>query len=275
MNLFPEQVSAVGKRQLDAQLQLQLQVLNTVAGSALDGAEQFAALQFATTRNALEKSTELLRQVAAARDPRDLFALTKHARSSFDTLLAYQSRLFGIATAMSGAAVGLPRVVTPAASAALQKLASLPAIADVTDVLDVMDVVADQVEHVVSASSAAPAAAAAHAAAPAAMVDDIIEQTSEVVEALAEQARQEAAEALQAPTSAAPDDAAATPIAELTAVAAAAGHQQPQPSAAPMPDNDGIDVAPVAPAQAQAHAQAASASAPVVTTKSGGRQRKK
>ena len=133
MNLFTEQVSAlgaVGVRQLDTQLQLQMQLLSSAAERAFDSAEQLAALQFATTRGALDTSAELLRQVVAARDPRDLFALSKHARAGFDSMLAYQRRLFSIASAgaLSGSVVGLPRTVTPTASAALQKLASLPAV---------------------------------------------------------------------------------------------------------------------------------------------------
>lgn len=256
MNIFPDQISAVGTRQLEAQLQF----LRSAAGSALDGAEQFAALQFATTRNALASSTEMMREVAAARDPRDLFALSKHTRAQIDSVLAYQSRLFGIASALSGSVVGLPVTVTPTATAALQKLAALPpvtpvaAVTAVTDHIieqsvgdtnaleEVADNTADNTAEMLSAAREVEVEVEAEVQAAPAPVDDIIEQTNEVVEEL--KAQDEAAPSAEAPVFDAPvaeapvaqADSAATapPIAELNAVAAATGHQEPQPSAAPI-----------------------------------------
>ncbi|MDB5959622.1 MAG: hypothetical protein JWP59_916 [Massilia sp.] len=280
MNLFPEQISAVGARQLEAQLQ----IFRSAAGSALDGAEQFAALQFAATRGALEKSTELLRQVAAAKDPRDLFALVGQGQFQLDSVLAYQRKLFGIATAMTSSVTGLPHAVTPAASAAMQKLAALPPVAEVTVVADhIIEQTEEVVEQLADEVTEAPAAAPAAADAPAApaapvepVVDDIIEQTNEVVEELAELPA-DAERPLDAPTSAptsepqTPAPASAEPIAELTPVAAAAGHQEPQPSAAPFTvasSDTPIEVEQVEPPQPM-HA------APVEAAKSGGRQRKK
>jgi len=286
MNLFPDQISAAGARQFDAQLQL----FRIAAGSALDGAEQFAALQFSTTRGALDKSTELLRQVAAARDPRDLLAIVSHGQSHMENLLAYQRKLFGIATAMSGAIAGLPPVLTPAASAALQKLASLPPVASsVTAAAEVaidaaVDAADDIVEH--TADLAAEAAASATTAAAEPEADDIIEQTNEVVEELAaeDEAAEAEAAAADAPTTAAPDSAtpaekhaasADEPIATLSAVAAATGHTTPHPSAAPMDDAGApVQVEQVQVEQVQ-QVQPVDAQAPVSTAKSGGRQRKK
>lgn len=255
MNLFPDQISAAGARQFDAQLQL----FRSAAGSALDGAEQFAALQFATTRGALETSTELLRQVAAARDPRDLFALVKHTRAQFDTVLAYQTRVFGIASAMSRSIVGLPATVTPTASAALQKLAALPPVAAFTTVADQ----AEQASEQLADDTIEMASASAAALAPVA-VDDIIERTNDVVEQLKAE-DEAAASAVEAPTMEAATEAAAQPIAELNAVAAAAGHQEPRPSAAP------IEAAIEAPIQTPMDTPAA---APALA-KSGGKGRKK
>ncbi|WP_426192943.1 TIGR01841 family phasin [Massilia sp. DWR3-1-1] len=226
MNLLPDQMSAAGARQIDAQLQM----LHSVAGSALDGIEQWTALQFTTTRDALEQSTQLLRELAAARDPRDLFALTKQARTQFDNLLTYQSRLFGIATAMSGTVVGLPRAVTPAASAALQKLASLPPVAATTPVQLAIEVdhIIEQTNDVVEAfaDEAAQVAAPAAAPAPAPAADDIIEQTNDVVETLAAEqapAIEEATPPVNAEAAAAPFTVAstATPI-EVESLAPAA-----------------------------------------------------
>lgn len=270
MNLFPEQISAAGARQLEAQLQF----FRSAAGSALDGAEQLAALQFAATRGALEKSTELLRQVAAAKDPRDLLTLANHSHFQLDSMLAYQRKLFGIATAMSGSVIGLPGIVTPAASAALQKLAALPLVASpipspVAEVTLIADRIIEETNEVVEqlADDTAEALAAAPAPAPVTPppVDDIIEQTNEVVETLAADAESVAA----APTIEAAAQAAAEPIAELTAVAAATGHQEPQPSAAPFTvgsSDTPIEVEQVEPVDA---------APPVAGAKSGGRPRKK
>ena len=195
MNLFPEQISAAGARQLEAQLQF----FRSAAGSALDGAEQLAALQFAATRGALEKSTELLRQVAAAKDPRDLLTLANHSHFQLDSMLAYQRKLFGIATAMSGSVIGLPGIVTPAASAALQKLAALPPVASpVAEVTLIADRIIEETNEVVEQladDTAEALAAAARARVPVTppVVDDIIEQTNEVVETLAADAESVAA----------------------------------------------------------------------------------
>lgn len=254
MNLFPDQISAVGARQFDAQLQL----FRSAAGSALDGAEQFAALQFATTRGALDTSTELLRQVAAARDPRDLFALVKHTRAQFDSVLAYQTRLFGIASAMSGSVVGLQGSVTPTASAALQKLAALPPVSPVAAVAAVAEHLIEQNTAVADHLAAdtiemASTVRDVEVEVESAVVDDIIEQTNDVVEQI--KAQDEAAMSAEAPTMEALAPAPAEPIAELTPVAAATGHQEPQPSAAPV--------------------EAAGAATPVSTAKSGGKGRKK
>lgn len=272
MNLFPEQISAAGARQLEAQLQF----FRSAAGSALDGAEQLAALQFAATRGALEKSTELLRQVAAAKDPRDLLTLANHSHFQFDSMLAYQRKLFGIATAMSGSVIGLPGIVTPAASAALQKLAALPPVAspipspvaEVTLIADrIIEETNEVVEQLADDTTEAPAAAAPAPVPvmPPPVVDDIIEQTNEVVETLAADAESVAA----APTVEAAAQAAAEPIAELTAVAAATGHQEPQPSAAPFTvgsSDTPIEVEQVEPVDAAPQ---------VAVAKSGGRPRKK
>src|SRR5450830_170414 len=126
MNLFPEQISAAGSRQLEAQLQM----LKSATGTAFDSAEKLMALHFDATRSTLEQSTALLRQVAAARDPRDLFALAKDSQAQLDSVLAYQRKLFGIANAITSSLVGLQSRVTPVASAAMEKLEALPAVAE-------------------------------------------------------------------------------------------------------------------------------------------------
>lgn len=180
-------------------------------------------------------------------------------------MFVYQRKLFGIATALTGAVAGLPRVITPAASAALQKLAALPPVAGVS----VAERIIEQTSEVVGTladDTAHATASVVQAADPLPVVDDIIEQTNELVEKMAADAEQ----ALEAPTVAASSDAetdaAAAPIAELNPVAAAAGHQPPQASAAPFTvasSDSPIEVEQVAPA------------APVNVAKPAGRPRKK
>jgi phasin family protein len=153
MNLLPEQISAAGSRQLEAQLQL----LKSATGTAFDGAEKLLALHFDTTRSALEKSTTLLRQVATAKDPRDLFALAKDSQSQLDSMLAYQRKLFGIATAMTSSLVGLQGRATPVANAAMEQLEALPAVAEQT-VHVVVERIEEAVEPVAPVLAAAPAA---------------------------------------------------------------------------------------------------------------------
>lgn len=277
MNLFPDQISAAGARQLEAQLQF----FRTAAGTALDGAEQLAALQFATTRGTLEKSTELLRQVASAKDPRDLFTLASQSHFQFDNMLAYQRKLFGIATAMSGSVIGLQGIVTPAASAALQKLATLPPVSTPAEVTLVADRIIEQTNEVVEELADDSADLAAEIQADAApvieavadsvqpVIDDIIEKTNDVVETLAADNKAAAEPAPAAPTTEAPAEQAAEPIAELGAVAAATGHQPPQASAAPFTvgsSDTPIEVEQVEPVDA---------APPVNVAKPGGRQRKK
>jgi phasin family protein len=153
------------------------------------------ALHFDATRSTLEQSSALLRQVAAARDPRDFFALASQTQAQIDSVLAYQRKLFGVATSLTSALTGVPPAVTPAASAALEKLAALPPVAEP---------LTPAFEETVAQPATQP--------------------TEVAVELI---------DAASAPV-AAPELPPAEPIAELTPVAAAAGHQEQHPSAAPV-----------------------------------------
>jgi phasin family protein len=128
MNVFPDQITAAGKGQIDSQMHL----LRSAAGTAFDSAEKLLALNFDAARASLDHSNSLLRQMAAAKDPRDLLALASQGQSQLDRMLAYQRKLFGLASSLGSSLVGLQAPVTPAASAALEKLASLPAVAETT-----------------------------------------------------------------------------------------------------------------------------------------------
>lgn len=161
MNLFPEQISTAGQHQLDAHLSL----LRNAAGSAFDSAEKMMALHFDATRATLEQSSALLRQLAAARDPRDLFALAGQGQSQLEHVLAYQRKLFGLASTLGSALTGLQPAVTPTATAALEKLAALPAVAAQKTVEQAAEVTVELVDSA-SAPLAEPEAPAAAPIAP-------------------------------------------------------------------------------------------------------------
>ena len=110
MALISAQFSEASAKQLDAQFNL----FRALTGKAFDGAEKLVALNLDTTRAALEKSTALVRQVASAKDPRDLIAITGQTQSQFESVLAYGRQLFSIATSMA--------VVPPVAALALAPL---------------------------------------------------------------------------------------------------------------------------------------------------------
>lgn len=268
MNLFPEQISAAGSRQLEAQLNL----LRTASSSAFDGAEKLVALQFDATRGVLEQSTELLRQIATAKDPRDLFALAKQGSTQFDNLMAYQRKLLGIASSMSNSVAGLhllTPVISPTASAALQKLADMPAVA--STVVDASAAVAEQLAGQVDDAAEAQVQAAV------AVEDDIIETTNQVVEALAEESAETDAAIVAdggAPTAEPQAQPVAEAIAELNPVAAAAGHAAPRPSAAPFTVASADTPIEVQQLEAE-QVPALEATPPVSTSKPAGRSRRK
>jgi phasin family protein len=102
MNAIPEQFSAARKAQLEAQFNF----FHTYAEKALDSAEKVIALNLEVSRESLERSSALMRQMIAAKDPRDLFTLGGQTQSQLDSLLAYSRRLFSIAADAAAVAQG-------------------------------------------------------------------------------------------------------------------------------------------------------------------------
>ncbi|MDM5180708.1 phasin family protein [Massilia sp. DJPM01] len=93
MSNLPEQFSAARKAQLEAQLD----AFRHFSGKAVEHTQKLIALNLRTTRASVEKSTAAFQQLLAAKDPRDLLALTAHSHESFNTMLDYGRALFGIA----------------------------------------------------------------------------------------------------------------------------------------------------------------------------------
>ncbi len=90
---FPDKLSNAGKEQLAKQIDF-FQALTT---RAFENAERILALNLQTTRAALDQTSGAVRQLAEARDPRDLLALSGQTQQQVDAALAYSRKLFEIA----------------------------------------------------------------------------------------------------------------------------------------------------------------------------------
>ncbi|MDB5919518.1 MAG: phasin family domain protein [Massilia sp.] len=111
MSPLSEQFSEARKLQLDTQLNF----FRSFTGKAFESAEKLIALNLDASRASLEQSSNLVRQMIAAKDPRDLFALTNQTQSQLDSVLSYGRQLFGIAA--GAATVAVPGAQSAAASA--------------------------------------------------------------------------------------------------------------------------------------------------------------
>jgi phasin family protein len=100
MSYLTEQFSEARKSQLDAQFNF----FNTYTSKAFENVEKIMALNFDLSRASFERSSELVRQVLAAQDPRELFTLTAQTPPPIESVLAYSRHLFGIAVDAAAAA---------------------------------------------------------------------------------------------------------------------------------------------------------------------------
>jgi phasin family protein len=101
MSPLSEQFTEARKLQLETQFDF----FRNFTGKALESAEKLIALNLGTSRASLEQSSNLVRQMFAIKDPRDLFALTGQTQSQLDSVLSYGRQLFGIATGAATAVV--------------------------------------------------------------------------------------------------------------------------------------------------------------------------
>jgi phasin family protein len=99
MSTLTEQFSAVRKSQVEAQINF----FQNFAAKAVESAQKFAALNLTVSRASMEKSSAAMAELLEAKDPRDLFALTKRTQETIDGLLAYNRELLAIATGASTA----------------------------------------------------------------------------------------------------------------------------------------------------------------------------
>ena len=120
MNSLPEQFSAARQAQLDNGFNL----MRSFSDQALDRTSRVLSLQLDASRTAVEQSSNALRQLLAARDPRDLLELGTQSQQQLRTMLDYSRELFSIATAgMSLPMLGAPAAGTPAQAATQQAAA--------------------------------------------------------------------------------------------------------------------------------------------------------
>lgn len=123
MSTLPQPFSAAGNAQFAAQLQL----FQTFTSQAVATTGKIISLNLNTARATFEQSTDALRQVLAAEDPRDLLALTTRSQASFESMLAYGRALVGIATGVQAPAPRQDAAPTLAAPTAAPEAAPEPA----------------------------------------------------------------------------------------------------------------------------------------------------
>jgi Phasin protein len=94
MTYFPEQLSAAGTRQVDAQLEF----MHAFTAQAVASAGQVLVLNISTSRATAERAADTFRQLFSITDPRDLFALGSQTQAQLSAMYAYGRELLNIAT---------------------------------------------------------------------------------------------------------------------------------------------------------------------------------
>ena len=153
MSNLSEQFSAVRNSQLEAQMNF----FQNYTARALEGAQKILALNLSLSRATIEKSSSAIVELMAAKDPRDLAALTTRTQENIGSLLAYHRALLAIA---SGAGA------VPAEAAAQVKPALAPEPADVPEPAVVLAAALAPEPAAEPAPAPAPELAAAEFAAP-------------------------------------------------------------------------------------------------------------
>jgi phasin family protein len=93
MSLVPEQFSAATKANFDAQLAL----ITALTGKAFEGVEKFVELNLAVAKTTFEESNAAAKQLLAAKDPQEFFALTAaQAQPNAEKAISYGRHVSGI-----------------------------------------------------------------------------------------------------------------------------------------------------------------------------------
>lgn len=104
MTSLPEQFNAARKAQFEAGFD----IFHSLANQAFESASRVAALNLATSRDALERSARTATALFASRDPRDLLMLGGHAEEQVRSLFSYGRELMSIAGGTKPYAVRTP-----------------------------------------------------------------------------------------------------------------------------------------------------------------------
>ena len=104
MSTLTEQFSAARKSQVEAQINF----FQNYTAKAFESAQKIIALNLSVSRASMEKSSAAVVELLAAKDPRDLFALTHRTQESIDNLLAYNRELMAIAAGAGAALAAAP-----------------------------------------------------------------------------------------------------------------------------------------------------------------------
>lgn len=134
MTSLPEQFTAARKAQFEAGFD----IFHSLANQAFESASRVAALNLATSRDALERSARTATALFASRDPRDLLMLGGHAEEQVRSLFSYGRELMSIAGGIKPHAVRTPvlsgaNVETVAFKAVAPAPAPVPASAPVPE----------------------------------------------------------------------------------------------------------------------------------------------
>ena len=117
---LPVQIPA----QLRTQFETQFDAFNAFATQAFDSTSRVLALNLATSRASVERSTRAAQALIASRDPRDFFTLGGAAEEQMHSLFSYSRELMSIAGSLQPLVPGLAspaapsRLPAPAAKAA-------------------------------------------------------------------------------------------------------------------------------------------------------------
>ena len=224
---LPDKLSEASAQQLAKQIDF-FQALTT---RAFDNAERILALNIQTTRATLDQASGAVRQLAEARDPRDMFSLGNQSQQQMEALLAYGRKLMEITNKPAAAAEPVAPATAPASAA--------PAPAPEAHVVTAPPVFV---------SEPAPATASATAPAPA-------EEHAQPASAVAPSAHPMGeADPEPAPVMAAKPKA----IARAASKVAAAPADTPHPAASPMPEPGPVAMPAIAPVDTGAEPASAS-----------------
>jgi phasin family protein len=77
-----------------------IDLMHSMSKDAVDSINRLTALNLRTARDTTQFATESFRQLLAAREPRDFFAIAHQAQDGFERFLAYGRELFTLATGL-------------------------------------------------------------------------------------------------------------------------------------------------------------------------------